>query len=272
MFKPIFTPNPHLIKQAAIVLDKVSNWLRPQQLVSDQSAMWIVDCFQYAIEHFDREEFFKRSQLIQPTNAFFPGNVTSIEEKADNIFQHCIRYAGLSHWPFKLNHSAMAIAPAALKADTQLVTRDSQNKLAEIETKNSQFTIGYNNQQTLKPEDLAASFAQLFAQYMIFHAPQLPPQGKTHLMEASEIISVFMGFGVVLANSAYTFRGGCGSCFNPSANRHASLSENEILFALAVFCCYKDIPTPEATKHLKKHLRRPFSTARKQAQQVLAES
>ena len=70
------------------MLDKVSSWLRPQQLVDDQSAIWIVDCFQYALEHFDREEFFNRCQLIQPTNTFFPGNVSSVQEKAQNIFHH----------------------------------------------------------------------------------------------------------------------------------------------------------------------------------------
>ena len=253
------------------MLDKVSNWLRPQALVSDQSAIWIVDCFQYAIEHFDREEFFNRCQLVQPTNAFFPGNVSSVEEKAQNIFQHSMRHAGLSHWPFKLNHSGMPIPNAALTSDTLTIERDSNKTLNQLEAKNSHFTIGYNSQQTLKPEDLAASFAQLFAQYMIFHAVQLPPRGQTHLMEASEVISVFMGFGVVLANSAYTFRGGCGSCFNPSANRHASLTENEVLFALAVFCCYKDIANKEATQHLKKHLRGSFITARKQAQQLLSD-
>lgn len=251
------------------MLEKVSGWLRPQLLVSEQSARWIVDCFEYAMKHFDRDEFFKRTVLVQPTNQFFPGNVSSVQEKAENIFKHSLKYAGLSHWPFTLNHGGMSLYPATLKPDTIAITRQSEHLLPKVEAKNGQFILGYNSQLTLKPEDLSASFAQLFAQYLIFHAGELPPQGESHLMEASEVISVFMGFGVVLANSAYTFRGGCGSCFNPSANRKASLTENEVLFALAVFCHFKEVSNKEATRYLKKHLRGPFKVATRQAQQLL---
>jgi len=79
-----------------------------------------------------------------------------------------------------------------------------------------------------------------------------------------------MGFGVLFANSAYTFRGGCGSCYNASANRQASLSENEILFALAVFCHLKKIDTKRANQGLKKHLKSSFTIARRQVEKMLA--
>ena len=73
-----------------------------------------------------------------------------------------------------------------------------------------------------------------------------------------------MGFGVMMANSAYTFRGGCGSCFNAASNRQANLTENEIIFALAMFCKLKKITAKEGTLHLKKHFKRPFLTASRQ--------
>lgn len=251
------------------VVKTLSNWLAPQQLVSDASAQWMIECFDYAGTYFDQQEFAQRTQLIQPTNQFFGGRVSSVEEKAANIFEHCINYAGVAHWPFQLVHAKQNLGYPTLTPDTVVIERNSQQKLPAVDTQNKRFLLTYNPQQTLKPEDLAASFSGLLAQYLIFHAPQLPPQGETLLAEASEVLAVYMGFGVVLANSAYTFRGGCGSCFNPSANRQASLTENEVLFALALFCHYKQLPASAATKHLKKHLKSSFKAAQRQVKQLL---
>jgi hypothetical protein len=65
----------------------------------------------------------------------------------------------------------------------------------------------------------------------------------------------------MFANSAFTFRGGCGSCYNPSANRQAYLTELEATYALAIFTVLKEVPNSAVTKHLKKHLRGFFKSA-----------
>jgi len=110
----------------------------------------------------------------------------------------------------------------------------------------------------------------MFAMHLLKEASQPPPGGIEYAVEASEVLAVFMGFGVLFSNSAYTFRGGCGSCYNASANRQASLSESEILFALAVFCHLKKIDTKSATQGLKKHLKSSFAIARRQVEKMLA--
>jgi hypothetical protein len=69
------------------------------------------------------------------------------------------------------------------------------------------------------------------------------------------LLAIFLGFGLMFANSAYNFRGGCGSCYNPYAQRSAYLSETEATYALALFCVLKDSPNSDVTPHLKKHLR-----------------
>ncbi|MCJ8338059.1 MAG: hypothetical protein MJK10_06275 [Pseudomonadales bacterium] len=244
-------------------VNKVLDFVWPQQLVSEQSAQWIFECFAWAVRNFDRQEFFDRSKLVQPSNQFFPGNVSSVHGKAENIFNHSLRYAGLSHWPFQLVEPADLSQQAVVDLQLQSFNRNSVSAMVNIDAVQP-ISVSYNPQQTLKPEDLSANFAHLFSQHLLLQSRQLPPGGETHLLEASEVLAVFMGFGVLMANSAYTFRGGCGSCFNPAANRKANLTEAEVVFALALFAELKGIPKPLACKHLKKHLRSSYTIALRQ--------
>jgi hypothetical protein len=83
----------------------------------------------------------------------------------------------------------------------------------------------------------------------------------------TELLAVYLGFGLMFANSAFTFRGGCGSCYNPAANRDAYLSEQEATYALAIFAVLKDISNSTVTGHLKSHLRGFYKKAVKEINQ-----
>ncbi|CAH0991211.1 hypothetical protein SIN8267_01313 [Sinobacterium norvegicum] len=236
-------------------------------LLPEQSADWIYQCFAWALANFDRQEFNERTRLIEPTNAFFPGRVDSVHAKAVNIFSHCQRYAGLSHWPFVLlpPEQFSQQSPALLGLTT--IERDSsgsEGSPVSLLSTDTVLALSYQPQQTLKPEDLSSSFAHLLAQHMVAQSQQLPPGGRDYFIEATEVVAIFLGFGVMMVNSAYSFKGGCGSCYNASANRQASLSENEVVFALAVFCQLKSIPYGQATRYLKAHLRASYKRAVKQ--------
>ena len=78
----------------------------------------------------------------------------------------------------------------------------------------------------------------------------------------------------MFANSAFTFRGGCGSCYNPNAKRDAYLTEFQSVYALAIFSVLKSIPNATVTAHLKGHLKGFYRKAVKeitQSQQSLAQ-
>jgi len=240
-------------------------------LIDTHTADWVFATFGWALQHFDALEFFQRTQLIQPSNAFFPGRVSSVAEKAANIFAHSQRYAGLSHWPLQL----VSTQQLARQPDCQLtpipqpelcdISRDSRVSAEPTEQGSLQpLPVFYNPQQTLKPEDMAASYAHVMAQHMVIQRGVLPPGGQALFAEASELLAGFMGFGVLLANSSYTIRGGCGSCYNAMANRQPALTEYDNVFVLALFCTLKGIDRKTATRYLKKHLQGPYKLALKQ--------
>jgi len=241
------------------------NFFRSKPLIDDASCEWMFDTFEWALTHFDQQEFFQRSQLIQPTNDFFPGNIDSRHGMAETIFNHVVKYAGLSHWPLQLQalQSFSSQPPALL--DLSAIQRNSSgaNTLPAL-IASQPLAMTYNPQQASKPGDLASSYAHHLAQHIVAQSQQLPPGGAEYFNASTEIVAIFMGFGVMMANSAYTFRGGCGSCYNAQANRQASLSEDNVVFALALFCRLKGISTGDATRYLKGYLRRDFKQALKQ--------
>jgi hypothetical protein len=77
-----------------------------------------------------------------------------------------------------------------------------------------------------------------------------------------------MGFGLFLANSAMTAcRGGCSGC-GTSLQKLGYLTEDEFVYALAIFCALKDIQNVEVEPHLKKALRSFFRKAIKEIRET----
>jgi hypothetical protein len=263
-------------------------FLKPKPLVDQNSADFIFTTVAWVLQNFDHDEFFKRTRLVAPSNEFYPGRVSSVDEKAENIFQHTLRHAGLRHWPFELKsmieretNSECQVQPAPQEA-LEIIHRnsypnasnsdegaDAYGKQVPVIITPQPLFVFYNPQQTLKPEDLSASYAHVIAQHLIIQSKQQPPGGSQFFAEASEVLASMMGFGVLLSNSAYTFRGGCGSCYNAMANRQPALTELDSVFTLALFCRLKGIPNKEAMMHLKKYLRSSYKQAVKQIDQRL---
>lgn len=243
---------------------------KPSPLLDSNSLNWILDTFSWALEHFDLQVFKEESKLILPTNDFYPGSVNNIHQMAQSVFDKTLKYAGLENWPIVL------IAPQDFDQQT-LPQLSFSNKVRGQDTKvriesGDVINVSYNPNQINQPQDLVASFAQAFATILIIQSGKQPPGGAEFFSQAVDLVACFMGFGVMFANTAYQFKGGCGSCFNPYANRSAALSESEVLYCLAIFSTLKSIKINEVTPHLKKHLRADFKKAYKELTASLPDS
>lgn len=250
-------------------------FFQSKDLITEDSADWIFDVYLWAMENFDRKEFLNNTQLIQPTNEYFPGKVDNIHDMATSIFNHTARYCGVGHWPFKLIPPQEFTQCAIPNLHIENIRRSSTETLPSLDSAptlsadtteeiNLNLLVSYNPQQTSRPGDLSANYAHMIAQHFVQQARLTPPGGMDLIIPATEVVAIFMGFGVLFSNSAYVFRGGCGSCFNPSANRRATLQEDEVIFALALFCKLKSIPRVQASRHLKSHLKGSLKRAEKQ--------
>jgi len=210
---------------------------------------------------------------------------------ANLIFDQVKRYAGMAHWPTRLINLEQSkgevpsnlpiVIDGALRGKNanmqeQSMTLQAVNSPSALFVGNypqpkSSINFSYHPQQLKSPEGIIAHFAHGLSHHLAATAKVPPPGGADYRPMAGELTGIFMGFGIMFANSAVIARaGGCGGCGGAqSPVRQVFLSEQEATYALAVFCHLKSIDGSNATKHLKKHLRRFFKAALKDCKQRL---
>lgn len=233
---------------------------KQQEVLDEASIAWQFDVFAWALKAFDADLFFNHTLLVTPTNEHFPGRVDSVDGMANLIFDQVKQYAQLSHWPCRLvpqsaydpaQQERVAIA-GALRGGEGISQPDTEARLI----------MAYNPQQVGNPEVLIGELAYALAHYLSTMANEPPPGGGENWPHACEILTVFLGFGVILSNSAFNFRrGGCGSCHSAAASRENHLSQYDLTYALAIFAVLKSIPEKQVLRHLKKSLRSYFKAA-----------
>lgn len=247
----------------------LASFFKTTPLVDQNTHEWILDTFAWALEHYDLLYFKEHSQLILPDNVFYPGNVSAVHQMADNIFKNTLKYVGMQQWPIKLVPPSLYQAKNMPILDIKGEYRGTKSYFSPD---SPVIEVSYNENQINQPQDLIASFAQTFSTILIVQSKQLPPGGVDFLPQAIDLVACFMGFGVMFANTAYQFKGGCGSCFNPRANRTVALPENEMLYCLALFCQLKSIKTKAVTPFLKSHLKSPFKKVLKELTKSIPET
>ena len=233
------------------------NMFKRKPLIDETSSQWILDAFDWALNHFDNDFFTQKSQLVLPTNQFFPAHANSVEQMADNVFDQVSKLCGMNSWPFELvDPRVYQPQQYNITQPDKIVRSDDPSQLPMLlQNPDQKFVVSYDPIQIKQPQVMVANYASIMASYLMGVANVAPPGGEDYRAPATEILAIFMGFGVMFVNTAYAFRGGCGSCHVHAANRTAVLSENEALYALALFCSLKKIETKSVTIHLKKHLR-----------------
>jgi len=246
-----------------MILDFFNN----KPVVEESVHNWVADTYAWAITHLNGDLFKNNSQLILPTNQFFPGRVSSVHEMAEQVFKQTIEYAGMENWPLRLVEPHLVNSSSLPILSTSTLLRGSSALIEVNNADKSIINIGYNAAQVNQPQDLVSSFVQVLATLLVSHAKELPPGGKEYLPQTIDLVACFMGFGVIFSNTAFQFKGGCGSCNNRQANRQSTLTEIETIYCLAMFCSLKNIKNTAALPHLKGHLKRTFKRAVKQVNQ-----
>ena len=94
-----------------------------------------------------------------------------------------------------------------------------------------------------------------------------PPGGEKNREYATDLLAVFLGFGLFLANSAIEFHQFTGYNNQGWTTRTLGyLSEFELVYCLAVFCVLRGIPRDQAIAHLKRTLHEVYDDCVKDLQ------
>lgn len=227
--------------------------------LDEDSALWLFDAFAWSLNQFSAEFFRDSTVLVLPTNRYFPGRADSVHGMARLVFERAVEYAGMAHWPLALLEPGTCPIPVA--TPPRLIVNGGVRGDGSVVTLSTGgadgLPVGYDPALVGNPEALIASFAHTLAGLLAASASP-PPGGLENLPHATEVAAVFMGFGVMVANSAKTIQvRSCGSCGGGQKGRQSFLSQDDVTYALALFCTLKDIGPREVLPHLEKHLR-PF--------------
>ena len=220
--------------------------------VDETTIEWIFDSFQWFMQQFDHDYFVNNTQLIVPDNTHFPGRAGSTEEMIQMIFDRVAIYAGMSHWKFQLNNAKTCEIKAA---GTIIAPEPVRGDALRVEWEGGPVPIYYDPQLINNPEALIASFAHSLAHYLGQTANEPPPGGAENWPYTTELLALFMGFGLMFANSAFaTAVRSCGGCGGANANRQSFLSQYDMSYALALFCQLKGIQPKIVKPYLKSSL------------------
>lgn len=279
----------------------LSTFFKAKPVVDETSKEWIFDTFAWCIDQLDGEFFKEKSELILPNNSFYPGSASSVEEMADKIFSNTLNYTGMTSWPLHLVPAESYIQKAMPQLTVKSRLRGETAKVSSVvaaqmnSDKNSTIRykiegealtssipsstqaedtidIAFHPSQLNQPQDLIAYLVQVQAGILVNQHGILPPGGEEVLPQTIDLVACFMGFGVIFANTAYQFKGGCGSCNNRNLNRQPALPELETVYALALFCVIKEIDVKPVKKALKPHLGKAFRQAHKEISLYLQQS
>ena len=231
---------------------------RKQDLVTDVEVRWLFDSFAWCLRNFDAQVFFGETRLVVPSNDFFPGRETSVEGMARLIFEHVQGYASMGHWPVQLVDQTVCAIPQPGKVEIRGALRGAGGKMPEPKADGPSLAVGYDPDLLGNPEALIAGYAHALAHYLGQTATEPPPGGATYWPQVTEVLAVFMGFGLMFANSAFNVPvRSCGNCGGPAAERRSYLTQYESTYALAIFCLLKGVSSSAVLRHLKNSLR-PF--------------
>ena len=236
------------------------NPFKSKPLLSEEDELFQVETYRWLLTHFGGSHFYDGTQLILPTEEFFPLLVNSQEEAAQSTFVQVQKYSGLENWPCILE--IQEEDPNLVVGETLIVQNVEQNPHGTFSVnENNEAVITYNPKLVSKPTQMVATFAHELAHYLTGTSPEPPPGGWENWEFATDITATFLGFGIFQANSVFNFQqfsevGGYGW----SATGGGYLSESEHSFSLAIFLLLKgispDIAYPHCDANIKAYLKK----------------
>lgn len=223
----------------------------PKPPISRDELDWIVACFVWLRKVLGDVHI--RPEFV------LPDHPALLEAKTGpQLFEAVRALAGMEHWQCRLEKADVEMAES-----TPYITHESRAACGTFSVENGEAVIRYSSQMLRDPDALAATFAHELCHYLLVNAGD-PPGGPELLEHATDCAAVYIGFGVLLSNSARSFEqfnDGEWSGWRSSANGY--LSEQALVTATALFAALHAYDTGKANDALKPYLRSDMKKASK---------
>jgi hypothetical protein len=227
---------------------------RSSTFLDSEAEQWHLESWAWFLGHFGGQADLELSPLVLPTGSFFPPSETKGHARALHILDCVKRHARMTGWPCRLE--AQAERPELRVGELATLKLDhSQFPAGTFALAGNEVVVTYDPASVNDPLVLIATLAHELANYKLANVAEEPPGGEDGHEPATDLLAVYLGFGIFGANSAFNFRQHQGVMSQGwSYSRLGYLSEREWVFALAVFLTLKRLPAQQTHRYLKDHL------------------
>jgi hypothetical protein len=241
-------------------------FFKRKPLLHSTASEWIFDAYEWALRNVGTDIFYGDTILVQPTSKHFPDRIDDIDRMAETLFERVKGFAGMQNWRCELH--AQEVDPDPIVSPTVVIKGAPSSPAGTFSVRKSAdedvrtVRITYNPDQLRDPGSLIATFAHELAHYEAHSIQEEPPGGEECDEHATDLLAVFNGFGIFLANSAFSFQQFQSvDAQGWSSRRQGYLNQYELIYALAIFCVLKSIGRAEIEPHLKRSLIPSFRKA-----------
>lgn len=246
--EPLYDPPDGAARRLVGNLGFEKRLFRRAPLIDRATAGWIIDTYQWFLENFGGPDHAAETQLVEPTEEFFP-IASDADETARAIFESVRRAAGMDDWPCRLCAQDTSV-PDELHPGITVVPEDP-DPLGTFSIPGEWgegATITYDRRLQDTPAQLVATFAHELAHYLLATARTAPPGGDEFEEPATDLGAVFLGFGVFACNAAFSFaQYSDGDWIGWRTSLGGYLGEDQLSFALALFLLVHEL-SPESCR------------------------
>jgi hypothetical protein len=222
-------------------------------ILESEDEGWQLDTWVWLLTHFGGLKRLKRSPIVTATRAFFPPTEAKSEARAAHIFECVKKHAKMTNWPCKL--LAQPERPRGEMMGIGFSTDKGGLPLGTFSVADGEVTITYDPTTIGDPAVLVATLIHELAHYRLAPVRDEMPGGHEMHEFATDLMTVFLGFGLFGANRAFNFQQH-GDTYSHGwrSSHHGYLREPDWSFALAVFLNLRSEPPESLKDFLKPHL------------------
>lgn len=236
---------------------------KSKAFLDPEDEAWHLEAWAWLLRNWGGAEDLRRSPLVTPTPEYFPSSKAVGHARAAHFFDLIKRHAKMEGWDCRLEPQPEKPNPQVSRF-VILQPASGSNPSGTFGATSEGVLITYDPAVVKTPTILVATLAHELAHYRLAYVREDPPGGREMEEYATDLATVYLGFGFFGANSAFNFRQHQSvSSQGWSWSRQGYLSERDWAFALAVFFRLTGRNAVEAKEWLKPHLYSDFQKALK---------
>lgn len=228
-------------------------WFGSKSPVDKETEDWIIACWRWLLDNLDDVEQRHIFPLVLPTKEFFPPTDKEGHDRAEHVFRTVADLCGVGDWQFDLIPQQEDIDPVL--GPLAIVQNVEYEPAGTFSIRpNQKLTVTYNPALLDQPMNMVATFIHEISHAILLGTNQEVPGGYDMEEYATDLATVFLGFGVFGANSAFEFQqfsDNATSTQGWSTRSAGYLTEAEWALAIAIFLSLRNVTMDSVAEWLK---------------------